>query len=220
MKQAVPPTTGSMFNLTATRGVGLQVVKSRRKPVNKINSPALNNVRTIFGLASSAWQNLTSGQKADWETFAASNPRYDGIGLLQLINGKTMFSSVYQGRLLCGNFVPPLAPVATATSTPGLLTFAATFPNSLVLTFDGLAPSVDFIAVSLTRAQSLGAKAARDFALMTVVAGNTSALSVAFNLWQVRFGVMPQHGRIFAKCVSYNSDGWRGDTVMMPTDIV
>lgn len=209
-----------MFNLTSTRGVGLQVVKSRRKPVNKINSPALNNVRTIFGLASSAWQNLTSSQKADWETFAAANPRYDGIGLLQLINGKTMFSTVYQGRLLCGNNVPPLAPVSTATSTPGLLTFSVNFPNLIVLTFDGLAPSVDFIAVSLTRAQSLGAQAARDFALMQIVSGDTAFLSVNFDLWQVRFGNMPQHGRIFAKCVSYNSDGWKGDAVLKPADIV
>jgi hypothetical protein len=89
-----------------------------------------------------------------------------------------------------------------------------------VLTFDGLAPSLDFITVSLTRAQSLGAKAARDFALMTIVAGNTSLLSVSFNLWQARFGAMPRHGRIFAKLTSYNSDGWRGDTVLKPTDIV
>jgi hypothetical protein len=209
-----------MFNLTASRGIGLQFVKSRRKPVNKINSPALNKVRTNFGFASSAWQILTAGQKADWETFAAANPRMDGIGLLQLINGKTMFSTVFQGRLLCGNQIPPLAPVAISTSTPGLLTFAAIWPNSLELTFDGLAPSPDFITVSLTRAQSLGSKAARDFALITIVAGNTSMLSVSFSTWQTRFGAMPQHGRIFAKCTSYNSDGWRGDSVMMSADIM
>ena len=209
-----------MFNLTATRGIGLQAVKSRRKPVNKINSSALNRVRTNFGHASSSWQNLTAGQQADWDTFAAATPRYDAIGLLQLINGKTMFSSVFQNRLLCGNSVPPLAPVSTATSTPGLLTFSVNFPNLIVLTFDGLAPSVDFIAVSLTRAQSLGAQAARDFALMEIVSGDTAFLSVNFDLWQVRFGNMPQHGRIFVKCVSYNSDGWKGDTVLKPADIV
>jgi hypothetical protein len=219
MKQNVPPTIGSMFNLTATRGIGLQAVKSRRKPVNKINSPALNKVRTIFGQASTAWQTLTAAQQMDWDTFSAENPRQDAIGLYQLINGKTMFSSVFQNRLFCGNFVPPFAPVSTSTSTPGLLTFSVTFPNIIVLTFDGLAPSVDFIAVSLTRAQSLGAQAARDFALMQIVPGNTSYLSVNFDLWQARFGNMPQHGRIFAKCVSYNSDGWKGDTVLKPADI-
>lgn len=209
-----------MFNLTATRGIGLQAIKSRRKPVNKINSPALNKARANFGHASSAWQNLTAGQQADWETFAGSNPRTDGIGLLQVINGKTMFSSVFQNRLFCGNAVPPLAPVSTATSTPGLLTFSVNFPNLIVLTFDGLAPSVDFIAVSLTRAQSLGAQAARDFALMEIVSGDTAFLSVNFDLWRARFGNMPQHGRIFVKCVSYNSDGWQGDTVLKPADIV
>lgn len=183
--------------------------------MNKVNSPALNRVRSNFSTASRAWQLLTPTQQSDWDAFALANPQSDGLGLLLLINGKTFFNTVYINRLTCGNLTVPLAPISLPTSPPGLVSFTIVWPFTIAIILDGLAPPLDFITVSLTRAQSLGAQAARDFGLAIVVPGNTVSVPILDAYWAIRFGTMPRHGRIFAKLVPINSDGWPGSPLII-----
>ena len=88
----------------------------KRKPnIVRPNKPLQNQRKLDFSLAVKAWQALTSGQRADWVTWASTYPQYAKHNPTAQLSGYVVFVKVHDYRQIIGEAVIT-APVYTSYS--------------------------------------------------------------------------------------------------------
>jgi hypothetical protein len=80
----------------------------KRKP-NMINpnTPDQRTQKILFAQATKAWRGLSSAQRADWVTWAATYPQYAKNNPTSELSGYAVFVKVHVFRLMCGLAILP-----------------------------------------------------------------------------------------------------------------
>jgi hypothetical protein len=159
--------TGSHAGNTFARNRGGAYVKAKRTGVNP-RSPKQSASRTNLGyLAKVYTHTLTDAQRAQWRTFAATNPVINKVGNTVTLSGQQMFAKLSANIMLTGAPYNASPPASTAVDSPLSLTIAAvsggggslkvtTSKSGSIATEDGilflsppLNPGVNFISSKL-----------------------------------------------------------------------
>jgi hypothetical protein len=106
-------------------------VRNRSVPT-KVTSPYANAQKSILGLASQRWANLTAEQRTAWVTWAQTNPMTNRLGDKQILDGHTACTRLNAVILTVGGTpidIPPIigAPEGLQTLTPTADMGAGTF---------------------------------------------------------------------------------------------
>lgn len=128
--------SGSAGGLTASRNRFGNYFRARANPVNP-NTPAQQEVRTIFATLAVSWGTMAEFQRTAWEVYAENTPVQNKLGDSIILTGMNMFVRCNLPRIQAGlliNFSAPtvfglalLNPIAaTVTGT----TISVTFDDS------------------------------------------------------------------------------------------
>ena len=126
---------GSVGRTTFAIQKGACTARRRSYPSNP-GSSRQTAVRSTLASAAAAWALLTTGNRANWEVYAAANPEMDRLGNLRTLSGFNMFVRAY---CVCDDIgfgnpddppafgppVPVVAPVATGGAGQVSIAFTA-----------------------------------------------------------------------------------------------
>lgn len=135
--------SGSLGGMTAAHGRGGYYLRNRVVPVNP-NSAAQQEARNAFTYLTSAWRDLTAGERQAWEVAAANSPTTDRLGESLVLTGSQAYVACNQPRLRAGLPVIDAAPLTLWMPAPLVTAMAITdnLPGYLAtITID--APGVD-----------------------------------------------------------------------------
>lgn len=134
----VSQVSGSIGGTTFSRNRGGQYTRARAIPVTSTTPEALA-AKARLSTASSAWQNLTAGQRDAWKFWATANPSINTLGMSIILTGQQAFVGNHTRMVLAGQttlVAPPIiaAPVSLTSAVQDGdegagdvdLTFAAT----------------------------------------------------------------------------------------------
>ena len=111
---------GSLNGNVFSRNRGGAYVRSKVSPLQPI-SQWTAQVRSIFKSTSQAWGNeLTDGQRAGWESFAAVHPITNVFGDAIILAGVALFQQVNSRLTLCGQARVTTAPSSWNVEDPGI----------------------------------------------------------------------------------------------------
>ena len=102
------------------------------------------NARTTLQMAvrgnmsrfSPLWQSMTAGERADWDTFAATPPEedYNSLGQRIYLSGWQWFCRIQQRLLSVGNAMDTTVPSDVAATPPASVTLALHTPSGAACT--------------------------------------------------------------------------------------
>lgn len=119
---------GSIGALTYSRNTADHYIASRSPHAAPLTPNAIA-ARAILAAAAQAWRALTSSQRADWDTLAATPPEidYDPWAIQKFLTGFAWFVRIY-ARQASTSETLPTAPPTDAQPTPPTITAAAIAP--------------------------------------------------------------------------------------------
>lgn len=130
---------GTIGGVTYARAYGVQTVRAYRVPVNKRTDAQRQRRRTLASYSSQWFESLSSAQRTNWDTYAATVPFADSLGKTYYLNGFNMFT-----RTQCILFNFSVPENFTAPLTSGLPTTRDMNPGLVhatgVLSIDNLDP--------------------------------------------------------------------------------
>ena len=147
--------SGSKGNTTASRNKGGAYLRARATPTNP-NTNRQQASRTIFGTQASAWNELTSVQRAQWDTYAETHTVKNALGADIHITGLAWYVKLNSRLADCGASVNTTPPPTTAM--PGLTSLAITFTDADTLScaFGGTISGTGYIQLWQTPPGSQG----------------------------------------------------------------
>lgn len=202
MKLLDVPQSGSIAGVTASRNRYGQYHRTRAIPVNPASS-FQGAVRTRLAANAAAWKNLTSAQRAGWESLGAQISRTDSLGQTYTLNGFSAYQMINNNNLAAGNAVVSDAPAFT---TPvGLLTATITLTAaafSVAYTATPL-PTGARLFVFASPQRSAGRSFEGDYRLIHVSAAAAASPANVFAEYVARLGTPIVGSRVFLKLHTY-----------------
>lgn len=115
----VTAVSGSIGGTTFSRNRGGQYTRARAIPITSTTPEALA-AKARLSTASSAWQNLTAGERTAWAFWANANPTTNTLGMSITLTGQQAFVGNHTRMALAGQTTltePPIiaAPLALLT---------------------------------------------------------------------------------------------------------
>ena len=110
---------GKLGGIVYSKNAAGNYARTWKKPTNPTTAGQMAQ-RGFLARMGALWRTLTSGQQADWDTFAATPPEtdYDSLGNAYLISGFAWMTRICIRRLRTGQAEDLIAPVATPTTAP------------------------------------------------------------------------------------------------------
>lgn len=208
MKVLVPPQSGSMQGVTASRNRFGQYMRTRATPVQPRTVPQLNQ-RARMSTNAAAWRGLTDAQRAGWLSLGLGIARTDSLGQTYTLNGFMAFCSINNNKLDAGDAALTDAPAIV--TPPDLLTATVTLTSaafSVAYTATPLAAGVRIFAWASPQ-QSAGRKFNGDYRLLSVTAAAAASPANILAVYTARFGVPVVGTRIFVSLETYQG-GFKG----------
>lgn len=215
MKFLGPPSSGSIAGTTSSHNRSGQYTRNRRSPVQPVGTGRRAAQRAAFGSASSAWASLSGANQASWIAFAAGHPVTDSLGQSITLTGHNMFVSCASQLLNCGQSLPTVPPVSTATATPVVTAFTVTHLGVITVTLDGSGSADDFILLSFAAPVSAGVTFQKTFWQQTVLPGNSVGAATYGTGYVAQFGTIPAGTKVFVKLTPVNQYGFTGVPVIL-----
>jgi len=119
--------SGSKGNTTYSRNKGGAYARARATPTNP-NTSRQQASRSIFGTQSSAWNTLTTGQRAQWDTYAETHTIKNALGQDIHISGMAWYIKLNSRLVDAGDAANATPPPTTAN--PALASLAVTFTDA------------------------------------------------------------------------------------------
>ena len=198
--------------------------KERTAPVQPRTSKQ-TAVRNLFASLTSAWRDLTTGQKVAWNTTGSLIPTVDRLGTTRFLSGAQTFVRVNMVRDSVGLAVSNLPPTsAVVFNITAASTLAHATTNSVVITPTSTGTASDYYQVFCSAPLSPGTTfvGKSQYRLLLVDAGDSATLDVS-TAYTAQFGTMGalQIGqRIFVKLVPVNAEGVPGTPLVSFTTLV
>ena len=201
MKTLVPPQSGSMQGVTASRNRFGQYLRSRAIPVNP-SSTAQGLVRTRLSPNSESWRALTAVQRAGWAGLGASMVRSDSLGQSYTLQGNQAYCSVNNNRMLCGLAAVSDAPALT--SVVNIVTATITLSAAALSIAYTATPlgAATYLAVFASPQRSAGRNFEADFRFINISAAAGASPLVALTPYSAKFGAPVTGNRIFFSFVA------------------
>ena len=215
MKYLGPPQSGSQAGTTASHNRSGQYYRNRRSPVQPVGTGRRAAQRAAFGSASSAWASLSAANQAAWISFAAGHPITDSLGQSITLTGQNMFVSCGSQLLNCGQALPTVPPVSTATTSPVVTAFTVTHLGVITVTLDGSGSADDFILLAFAAPVSAGVTFQKTFWQMMPLAGNSVGGATYGTAYVTQFGTIPAGTKVFVKLTPVNQYGFTGVPVIL-----
>ena len=215
MKYLGPPQSGSQAGTTASHNRSGQYYRNRRAPVQPVGTGRRAAQRAAFGSASSAWASLSGANQAAWISFAAGHPITDSLGQSIVLTGQNMYVGCGSQLLNCGEALPTMPPVSTATGTPVVSAFTVTSGGVVTVTLDGSGSADDFILVAFSAPVSAGVTFQKTFWQQTVVPGDSVGGATYGTAYVVQFGTLTAGLKVFLKLTPVNQYGFTGVPVIL-----
>ena len=114
--QVYTQASGSVGGLTYSHNRSGMYTRARSTPTDPASTLQLER-RSNFSYLVNAWATvLTSGQRVQWEQYAASMPRLNTLGQTIYLTGQQMFIRCMSYRLLVGSPILTTAPMPNASA--------------------------------------------------------------------------------------------------------
>jgi hypothetical protein len=194
------PTSGSIGNVTNSRGRSGQIQRRRSIPTNP-NSAAQSAARSRLTTQAAAWRGLTDAQRAAWNAFAASFTVTNALGASINLTGMQCFVKVNCTNVLLGDApvtTPPALP-AFAANTCTSVTAAA---GTAALDVNGTTPVSPCKYMMFASPQrSAGVSYENDFRYLASFTTATSSKFSLLSAYTAKFGALIAGKKIFVKVV-------------------
>lgn len=194
------PTSGSVGNVTNSRGRSGQIQRRRSIPTNP-NSTAQAAARARLTTYAAGWRGLTDAQRAAWNSFAASFTSTNALGASFNLTGMQCYVKVNTVNSLNGDAAvaaPPALPAFVA-STLTDLDIAAGTPK---IELGGTSPAAGTKYMFYASGQrSAGVSFENDFRYIKTM---TAAVATEFSLlteYVAKYGALIAGKKIFVKMV-------------------
>jgi len=194
--------------------------KYPRRPAH----PRQTNIQNTLTRIPDAWRNLTAGQRADWETFAADAAQEltNALGETYFISGFQWFTKINMWALSIGFTIRSTPPTGGKPSAPSLTAAViSTGPTSCTITYTG-SPfgATDSIVVFCQNWPTTTANTPAGTAKRASATFNPGASPYTFTTGYVtRFGT-PQVGqRVFCTVYNQSGGGYRSDGTLLIADV-
>lgn len=210
MKFLGPPSSGSIAGTTSSHNRAGQYTRNRRSPVQPVGTGRRAFVRAAFGASSSAWSALSAAAQASWNNFAASHPVTDALGQAVTLTGHQMFVGVATNLQNCGQAIPTVVPVSTATVAPAFSVFTVTHLGVITLTLTPSGGASDFVLIAFSAPQSAGVTFCKTFWQQLHVPGNSVGAATYGTAYVVQFGTIPAGTKVFLRLTPVNQYGFSG----------
>jgi hypothetical protein len=128
--------SGSYGSMTFSHNKGGLYIRARSIPTNP-KTPYQQAIRAKLTYAASLWRTLDAEAKADWNSWATSNPRKNSMGEDYYLSGAQAFSNINVLHQVVGESTVETPPVLGPPQPLASLSCAATegSPNTCALTF-------------------------------------------------------------------------------------
>lgn len=178
---------GSIGGTTFSRTRAGAIARNRTKPVNT-PSAVRAAVRTVFGMVSKLWRDLTDAQRTNWNTTAVSWPQVNKMGETYTPSGQALFNKLNNSLALAGqttiDSITP--PTAFEIGDFGLDVFSKASGELSVL--DSAAAATDqVIVVSATPVVSSGVQNVDNMFKQIAVEAPAASIDVSAG-WEAIFG--------------------------------
>jgi len=136
--------SGSKGNTTASRNKGGAYLRSRAAPTNP-NTNRQSAARSVFGSQASAWNELTAGQRAQWDTYAETHTVKNALGQDIHITGLAWSVKLNSRLADAGVAVITTPPPTTAMAALESLAVTYTDADTLSVAYGGTISGTGYI---------------------------------------------------------------------------
>jgi len=196
----IPPTSGSVGNVTFSRGRSGAISRQRSNPTQP-RTAAQVNARARLSSMAAAWRGLTDAQRAAWAAFAASFTIVNRIGTTISITGSQAYVKVNTTNLLNGDAVvsvPPALPAFVACTVTGLTATAGT----QLLEANGASPAAGTKYMFYASPQkSAGVTFNGQFAYLQTLTTATASEFVLTTAFTAKYGALIAGKKVFVRVV-------------------
>lgn len=128
--------SGSKGNTTYSRNKGGAYARGRATPTNP-NTNRQQAARSVFGSRASAWNTLTSIQRAQWDTYAETHTIKNALGQDIHISGMSWYVMLNSRLADAGSTLKTTPPPTTAMGALETMTVTFTDADTLSVAFTG-----------------------------------------------------------------------------------
>jgi len=228
IKLALPVTgiRGTIAGVVFSENKSGPYVKILTQPTNP-TSPKQMTQRGYLAQVGALWRTLSTGEQANWDTFAATPPETDtnGLGETYLLSGFGWFTRIWIRRKRTGQAEDLIAPVSTPTAPPttfGLTLYPAQGDaDRAEFTYTDGEFATYYAILVLSHAPGIGTNVQTSrYLICWEKLGLTATATECGLAYFTAFGETQEGQRYFARLYRQSPEGIRSTPLELFTDVI